>query len=437
MKNKKDGGIIRDASVEENLHRRGKLSSVVPKILCVIAAFILWIYVMMVESPEYEKTIGGFTVQIENASALESNSNLSILNVENGTVSLTLSGKKSVIDRIDTDDIRVAADVSRVDREGRNSLDLFVSLPDGVALVETNPKSVIVYAAETAVVSAPVKANTSQLKLESPYELGRIEPEYDSITVTGPREIVSQVSYAQVSVDVTNMTSSFVQSCSVQLCDKDGTIINQPYVKLSETEMQVKVNINFTRNISVETELKYGFISDSLISVKTDPKNITVRGDGALLSSSAILMEPIVIDEKSIPANENKYTFTVNPVFADGVTSSDGVDSVSVTVELDSSVGKKNFVVENIKPVGASDSLKYEILDESKNVTLRGRSDILADIKDSDISIEVDLSGYGKTDSKASSNIVNCPAKIIVSSRDADEIFEAGTYTVRVKIDNE
>lgn len=433
MKNEQQTGVVRDADTEKNLRRHGRLSTVIPKVLCLIAAFVLWIYVMMVESPEYETTLNGFTVQIENEAALMSNSGLSLYDIQNDTVNLTLSGKKSVIDRIDPDDIRVTADISGATNEGRNSLDIFVSLPEGVSLVETNPKSVTVYVAQTASVSVPVKASVAQFNLESPYELGNMDPEYDSITVTGPRDVVESVSSAKVSVDVAGRTSSFVQSCAVQLCDKDGGIINQSFLKLSASEMQVRVNINFSMSIPITAELKYGLVSSDMISIKTVPNSVTVRGDGAVISSGVELMEPIVIDEKSIPGDSNRYTVTKKPKFADGV-SADGLENVTVNVEFDSSFGKKDFVVTNIKPVGASDSLKYEILDESKNVTLRGIASILANVKESDISLEVDLSGYQGD----SSGVVDCPVKVNIDSKYSNAgIFEAGSYSVRVRIGNE
>lgn len=433
MKNSREKGVVRNVDEKNIAQKRKWFTSLVPKIFCLCAAFALWIYVMMVESPEYETTLTGFAVQIDNESVLSSDYGLSLYDVQNGTVSLTVSGKKSVLDRINKDEIRVSADMSSITNEGRNSLDLNVSLPDGVALVGTNPESITVYVAETSSASVPVRSNTNQLHLESPYVLGGIDPELDSITVTGPHDAVESVSYAKVSVDVTDRTSSFTQSCPVQLCDKDGGVINQSFLKVSATEMQVKVNINFSMSIPITTELKYGLVSQDMMNIKTTPSSVTVNGAGAILASGVNLMEPIVIDEKSIPGDTQKYTLTMKPTFADGV-SADGLESVSVTVEFDSSFGKKDVSVSNIKAVGASDDLKYEILDESKNVTLRGIKNILSNVKEEDIALEIDLGGYGSE----SSGIVDCPARVVISSKYAkDGIFEAGSYSVRVKIENE
>lgn len=152
-------GTVREAdAVKENGSKNnigGK--NLIPKILCVVAAFVLWLYVMQVESPEYTETISSVAVSLQNTSVLQSESGLSVYNGGNERINVELSGKKSVISGLKSDDIKAYADVSRIKEAGRHSLDVYVDLPDGVSIVKPEPSTVTVFADETKSVSLPIK----------------------------------------------------------------------------------------------------------------------------------------------------------------------------------------------------------------------------------------------------------------------------------------
>ena len=52
--------------------------NLIPRIVCFVFAFIMWIYVMVVDSPDYEQRFDGVPVDIVGATALEKNSSFSV-----------------------------------------------------------------------------------------------------------------------------------------------------------------------------------------------------------------------------------------------------------------------------------------------------------------------------------------------------------------------
>ena len=46
----------------ETVRERLKTSDLIPRLLCVVIAVVIWLYVMSNESPDYERTFSGVTV---------------------------------------------------------------------------------------------------------------------------------------------------------------------------------------------------------------------------------------------------------------------------------------------------------------------------------------------------------------------------------------
>ena len=107
-------------------------TNVAVKILCVFAAFCLWIYVMTVESPEYEQTFGNVTVELINTDSLVSDSGLMLYSGYGNMVGVTVSGKKSIVSKLSDSDIVVTADVGKITGgSGRYDCKLSVDVPAG------------------------------------------------------------------------------------------------------------------------------------------------------------------------------------------------------------------------------------------------------------------------------------------------------------------
>ena len=264
--------------------------------------------------------------------------------------------------------------------------------------------------------------------LTSPYELGTVELEYNSITVTGPKTKVDTLSEAQVSVDMSGKTSSFAVKCPVTLVSDSGDSVDMSYLTLSVSEMNVKVPIYITKEIPVSTVFKYGLLDSKLARVTVSPETITVRGDETLFTDLSTIAKPIEIDEKQITGNV--YTMTVHPTFNKDVTVDPSDDEVNITVELDSSLRTKEYTVTDIQVTGAPSGLDYELRDREMTVTLRGTLAQLNAISASDISVIVDLNGYDPS----STGLISKTATVAIDAEDIDGVYEIGEYSVQIRI---
>lgn len=59
--------------------RTSRAQDVTARIFCVLAAIVLWLYVMSIDSPDWEQTFTGVLVNIENETQLVDNYNMSVI----------------------------------------------------------------------------------------------------------------------------------------------------------------------------------------------------------------------------------------------------------------------------------------------------------------------------------------------------------------------
>ncbi len=431
MKNKKFDGTVREAgnqNVSDSVSF-AKKHNIIPKILCFVAAFIMWIYVMQTESPEFQDVITSVPVVIENKAGLQSASGLSVYGNTQNMVNVSLKGKKSSIDKLSADDLYAYVDVSKITEAGLHALAVHVNTPDGISVVSPEPSTISIYADETDVKSLNVNEKLENFLLTSPYELGEIKLEFDSITVTGPKNKLETLGGAQVAINMQDKTSSFISKCPISLVDVNGEKIDMTYLTPSATEINVTVPIYISKEIPVVTAFKHGFFTDSSAKITVTPETITVKGDESKLSDVSSIIDVIIIDEKAI--NESAYTMDVMVNSSSDVIISEADKEIKVKVELDPSLKTKQFTISNIETTGAPANLNYEVLDKTATVTLRGTSKDLGEIKTSDISLVADLSGFDD-DSKGTVSIV---ANVVIDADVEGTVFEIGSYPVQIRIE--
>ncbi len=107
-----------------------KVSQWVPKVLCLIAAVILWIFVMNEQNPFSERTLM-VPIQIQNLDE----DNKVILN-RTAEIQINIRGPRLSFAEIRAEEIKVSVDLKEVSK-GTFRFPLKVVLPSGIELVES------------------------------------------------------------------------------------------------------------------------------------------------------------------------------------------------------------------------------------------------------------------------------------------------------------
>ncbi len=396
------------------------------KLLCVCAAFILWLYVMEVESPEYETTISGILVELTGADTMAEENGLALYNGNGLPISITVAGKKSVINRMDHSEIIATADLSRITEAGRHALTIMVDLPSGVALHSKSQDTVTVYVDETDTKVVPLRGNYTGLNLPDGYEQGNVVFEYDAITVSGPKRILDTIMEARVDIDYTGKTSSFETDCEVYLVNRQNATVKDPYMTFTPKELLVEAPIYKRAIVPVEVSFQYGYLHDKNAMVTVTPATVVIKGDEAAMNAQPLL-SPIYLNEKEIIGN--LYSKTISLTTAEGTFIDGGIGEAEITVEIDPNIQTMDMIITDIEATGA-DGIQYAIETDELALTLKGPVEKLLKIRPSDVYAVVDLSGYNADSVGTATKTV----RIVIDAEDAEGVYEVGQYNVSVRI---
>lgn len=422
VENKADNNV---SEISKGSKDKRKRVDIIPMIVCVLFAIVIWYYVMQVDSPDYQEVFHDIDVNLSNTAVLENERNLYVYSGYGYTVDITVSGKKSVISKYTADDITVTADLSNITEAGEYQAELQIKLPTGLTLVKPDYNSILVYVDEKETVSLPVESRITGATYSGEYEYGELTPEYDSIVVLGPKSEIDKLSSAVVSVDLSSLgviKESTVSVCQISVVNKDGETVTNPYIKLSRTEMRVTLPVYTYKELPLKVSFVNGYLNERNSTVTINPPAVRVKGDPVVLQKYENLTVAN-IDEKTLAADTvSTFELEKNSDFT-----YENPTSVEVTVQHVGTV-VKTYNVTNIKIVGTKGICVP--VDKTVNVTLRGTPEQLEKITANDITLEADASEYAND----YSGTAKLPAAVKISGENTDGVYELNSYSIQVKI---
>lgn len=387
---------------------------------CIIMAIILWFYVIGNSSSDFERIIYSVPVNVVNTGSL------SVLSGTGTSVDVTVKGKRSDVTKLTASDIQAEVNVSDITQAGRYKMSVSVTPPSGITLGSVSPSNVSIYLDTTSTISVPVQINLTDYILLDGYELNESDATANitDVKVTGPESALADVEAAQVTVHLGTVTSSVSYNGTIELINKNGDVINNPYVKMQTSSVTVSVPVYRYADIPIQVKYKYGYYNTSNAIISCEPETIRIKGETAAIENAEC---SVTLDEKQI-ASDTNYTFKI--ALSDGLTNVDKIETATLKI-VHVGTTTASFNVSNIT-VNNPNRLNYRIETESLNVTLRGTAEALSALEADDIIASVDLSSLSN-----SSGTMTLPVTISVPSGDeANKTYEIGTYSVSVRIIN-
>ncbi len=124
-----------------NKNNRITFDRVWPFLLCVLLAFLMWLYVMYVRAPEYDRVYEDVEIKAVNLPARFSDYKVEIYDDE---LTATFRGTNMNLAKCGADDIVAILDLSSITEVGLVSIPVRYSYPDGVTLTCKDEISVMV-----------------------------------------------------------------------------------------------------------------------------------------------------------------------------------------------------------------------------------------------------------------------------------------------------
>ena len=416
---------MNQTKTESSAPRATSRGNLVAWILCLVAAFVMWIYVMAVESPEHEQIFSHLPVELTGTETLSENE-LAVYSGYGTMIDVTLSGKKSVVSRLSERDIVVTADLKNITEGGRYNCKVMVDVPAGCKLAGMSQNTISVYVDQAMTVTVDLTERRENTNLPEGCYTGTVEFPVDKITVTGPRNVLVRVAGAQATLDLADVTRTSTLNAPVTLVNSKGEEMQSPYIDYSPTTVSVTVPVYKSVTVPVRVGFRYGFLNSENTEITVTPATVEATGDPDVIDRASPL-ESIILDEKTEFEN-GRLTKTVALTPAEGVTLS--AAQAEVTAVIDSSIKTREFLIpgSNIVDTGAKEGVDYTWDRSAVPVTLMGPVDVLAKIDVDDITLVFDMSPYNDSNT----GTIRVRADVSVDSLWRDQVFAVGTYEINV-----
>lgn len=372
--------------------RKNKLYSI---LLSVVVAFGLWLYVISNVSVENENTFYDIPVVLEGEAVL-TEKNLMITNQSAQSVSLTLSGARSDLNKVNRGNITVKVNVAKISEAGEKiSLKPEISYPGDVPndafVVESRNPSTIYFDVDTRrTKEVPVIIQwTGTRSGDYIYDTENAVLDNPEITVVGPAEVADQIDHALVEIDLSGQTESLSESYRYTLCNTDGEPVDAKKITTNVEEVRVDLKVQRIKEVLMKVDIVYGGGSSELNTLVTvEPEIIRLSGSEAILAEMGDTYTICTLNLAEVEkSQELKYAITL----PEGVTNQTGVAEAVVTVRF-SGLSVREFTVDNIEIVNVPEGLKAEIINNSLTVKMRGPASEISLLTADDLTAVVDFS---------------------------------------------
>ena len=371
---------------------KSKLLSVA---VSVLIAFGLWMYVITEVSPNSEWTYYDVPVKLEGETVLKERQ-LIITGISDTSVDLTLSGNRSDLSQLNSSNITVKADMTKIYDPGTHKIGYDIILPGNVASNAFNRENqypdTITFTVERLETKAVPVNIIYQGKAPEGYVVRRADVlmDYEEIKVTGPASVVDQISQAVVTIDLTDKTESISQNFRYTLCNPEGAGVDSGMITVNAEEVHVDLVIHRRKEVALKVTVNPGGgATEENVDVVLDVESIQVSGSDIALEQvgDSINLGTINLADHE---TDTELTFTI-PTF-EGVTNDSGETEVKVSLTFRGLLTRE-FTIEDFKITGVPEGYEAAVITEKLVIRIRGPISTISTLKAEDILATVDFTG--------------------------------------------
>ena len=363
-------------------------------IVSLLASLAIWVYVTSVETDESKTTFRGVKVELVGEDILRDSKNLVVTDMDTSTVTVEVVGPRRIIGSLSSDQLVAQVDVSKLSRAAYTSQQYTIVYPDGT---DTSKLSENRRTPET--INFMVSAQTSKSiqvrgsfdgSLAEGYtaEMPVFEP--STITITGSEAYLKDVEYAWVTFSKENVDSTYSVETGFTLMDANNEPCSTTGISFSTDVVTATLPLLTLKEVNLDVNIIEGAgATKANTKITIDPVSVTLAGDSSLLAG----MNKIILATIDLTDFSSTFTETYTIPIDNELKNTTGITKATVTVEI---VGleTKTFRVTNFSCINATEGYEADIITESKEITLRGTPEALAQIKDENIRAVADLTDY-------------------------------------------
>ena len=389
-------------------------------LLSLLGAVIAWMAVTIVVQPGTTTTIYNVPVDFTYDSAAYTSRGLSIVNAEEKTVNLKLSGDGYTIGSLSANDFVVYPDWSSVRDSGEKSLRLQVrsqsTLLTGVSVSIDGDNTVDVVFDVVEEKTLPIQVTTNYLKIADGYILYGTDISKETVTLSGPSTELSKVETCTAEVTYNGeLTSRGEVEFEYTTLETDSVEVTLQVYKLATLPVEVSF-INAPRDFD-----------PSVLVYSLSKKTLNVAGPESQVDRLSTLSVGTI--DLSTFALDKVYEMPIE--LPSGIRLLDNISSI--TVSFDSSrleTKTMNLPASCVQVINLPSTYTLTVETERlMNVTLCGPAGSLEALNPEQVVIEIDADDFHVAIGQQ-----NIACRLYVPAN--DKIFALGSYVVQCKIES-
>ena len=398
-------------------------------IVQIVSLFIsigLWLYVTNTENPIRTVEVSKVPVQLLNANDL-SKQGMALVPNQSIYVDLKVEGYSQDVYKLNKDNFSIKIDLAEYALKlGDNSIPItIVDTPSNVTVKNTSNLVVTVKIEEIIEKDFKVESRID-VAAKANYYVAQPQINPETVTVSGPKSLVSQVKGVVVLGQEDNVFEDIVKNYEVVAIGDSGYTVEG--VKLSTERVQVIIKVNPGKSVPI----KVGTIGNAgyninIASMELSQNYVEITGPQYILDSiSEIYTE--AIDLSRITKNSN---MKVDLIFPDGIEKA-SISYVTVSIEVEEAKESqenevtREFEVEYTTSGLASDFNMTASSDKVK-IVLKGSKNKLDSINIENIVASIDLSSITDT-----GQYTETPAVNITGDAEGVEIISVESIIINV-----
>ncbi len=369
---------------------KNKLPSI---LISVGIAVALWLYVVTVVSPNSDKNYHNIPVTIQSEVVLQERGFM-ITTTEFPTVSLHLEGNRTDLNKLNSSNITVSADVSRIGEPGTHTLPLTPTFPgdvpnNAITVLSRDPGSITITVEQRITKEVPVAIQyVGTLSEDYMADKENKELDFEDITISGPKSAIDRITMARIDVDMTNRTESISEEFRFTLCDAAGEPVDAALVTADTDAVTLTLKILRVKEIDlVVSVVNGGGANDKTSEITISPSSIRVSGSTSLLKN----LDKLELATVNLAEISGDQTLTFPIKLPEGVTNETGVQEATVEIRFPE-LSTKVLTVTKINAINVPQGLTADLITQRLEIQIRGPKSKIQKITASDITVTVDLS---------------------------------------------
>ena len=282
------------------------------KIASVAVAIILWLVVINIDDPVITRTYSGVSVEVTNGTAITTQGKTYKILDGSDTISVSVQAKRSVLEKMSRDYIKATANMKDLTFMDTVSIDVkSTRYADRIESITPLTKNLKVQVEDLQKKQMPITLETVGTPAKG-YVIGKVNGSINIMSLSGPESIVSKISKAVASVDVTGMNSNVSATASIVLYDGNGDAVISDQINANVDEIHVDVEILETKEIPVVASVSgtpaEGFAATGTVTV--EPESVLIAGNSSAYSEIGVVSIPDT--DVSINDASDSILFTLN-----------------------------------------------------------------------------------------------------------------------------